>query len=128
MNYEANKKNKKIPARQIIVNNQINESRDRLIESQLELEFLKSYMNDLRNNKDMKIKHCQMFDSVSLEAQIQFYEESIQFNLARMNFYKDIRKKSLDKKHEKIRKEAMEDYEKIPSKVVIEDERVKPVK
>lgn len=124
------KKNKKtISTRQRIINEEINISRENLIRGQLELEFLQQHLEYVKSVPSSEKDQDDFDNEETIKARLHGYQTQNRFFLSRMQFYKKLKQQNMDKNFEKriekhIIESAMQDYEKCPNTIVI-DEPVK---
>ncbi len=109
-----------LPTRQVIINHKIDESRQKLIASQLHVQFLEEYLKALQDEDNMEITETYLTrNSAELMDEVQLGKEKNQYLLAEMLFYKRLRDESIEARQKKDEEVALEAYKKAPGKIKI---------
>jgi hypothetical protein len=129
-----NDKKRELPIKQKIINEEVNYSREQLIRAQLEVKFLRDFIKKMDDPENEEVGTSNYFmPKEEIQSRILAYEGSIEYYLDRMRYYKDLKEKSLQikektkEKHEKIIRDAFQDYAKCPDKLVINGGSVRNV-
>ncbi|MDF2841714.1 MAG: hypothetical protein K0R00_140 [Herbinix sp.] len=117
-NKHVNKKEKReLPVKQKIINQELNNAREELTRGQLELNFLNDYLEHAE-------EESLFLSKAAIQTNIETYESANKYYLAKMQYYKDLKRKSIEAKNKRIVTKAFEDYGKLPDKVVIDGDKV----
>jgi len=110
----ADNKNR-LTAREIIVSNKIQEARDKIIQDQLQLEFLKGFRTKIES-KEIELKSS-YFQEPYLSDLINRTEDGCSYDLSELKFYKNIRDIMETKRIDKAARKANIDMQKFPETI-----------
>jgi hypothetical protein len=117
-----------LPAKDKIINQELNNSRTELIRGQLELKFLEEYLKTMKADQEKDgtnvVSNSYFLSIADVEGNILRLTEANKYFLARKEYYQNLRDKSIEKKNRKVVEKAMGDYEKCPDKLVISGNKV----
>lgn len=106
---------RELPAKQVIINNNIEQTRDNLIRTQLHSKFLVHYLAQMDDESNKSVQVMEMFRRPDeLKCELKMMQEQEQYLLAELVFYKKLRDQSIAAR---AQKEALEAYGKAPDKI-----------
>lgn len=104
-----------LPAKQVIINKNIDRARDSLIQTQLHSKFLTHYLTQIDDDSNKSIQAPELFRKVDeIKSELKLMQEQEQYLLSELIFYKKLRDQSIAAR---AQKEAIEAYNKAPEKI-----------